>query len=269
MRILFLGDVTGPIGIAAIRKSLPLLRERLLPDFAVVNGENASNGRGITRADYLALKHAGADVITLGNHYRDKKQIDSFIGEYPDLLRPANLACYDKGRGYGVFEANGKKLGVVSMMGPAFLNEELNSQYDCMEEILSSGAMPKSVFVDFHGESTSEKELFLHCFASRVSAIIGTHTHVQTHDALIYKGTAFMADAGMCGEHNSIIGVSVESAMNKIVRQLGNPFCCNKEGAMIVEGCLIDVDEETGRAQSIKYIRLIDGEEWKDEPLHY
>ncbi|HIU44745.1 MAG TPA: YmdB family metallophosphoesterase [Candidatus Enteromonas pullicola] len=269
MRILFLGDVTGPIGIAAIRKSLPLLRERLLPDFAVVNGENASNGRGITRADYLSLKHAGADVITLGNHYRDKKQIDSFIGEYPDLLRPANLACYDKGRGYGVFEANGKKLGVVSMMGPAFLNEELNSQYDCMEEILSSGAMPKSVFVDFHGESTSEKELFLHCFASRVSAIIGTHTHVQTHDATIYKGTAFMADAGMCGEHNSIIGVSVESAMNKIVRQLGNPFCCNKEGAMIVEGCLIDVDEENGRAQSIKYIRLIDGEEWKDEPLHY
>ena len=102
-----------------------------------------------------------------------------------------------------------------------------------------------------------------------MSAIIGTHTHVQTHDATIYKGTAFMADAGMCGEHNSIIGVSVESAMNKIVRQLGNPFCCNKEGTMIVEGCLIDVDEETGWAQSIKYIRLIDGEEWKDEPLHY
>ena len=264
MRVLFLGDVVGPVGLQAVDALLPSLKERLLPHLTVVNGENASKGRGLTRADYNRLKAAGADVITLGNHFLDKKQISSFIDDCPDLIRPLNVADYDKGRGAMVYSGAGWQAAVVSILLPAFLPNKVNNPFEMLEEILPD--LPPIRIIDLHGESTSEKQLFFHCFRGRCSAILGTHTHVSTSDADIREGTAFIADVGMCGEDDSIIGVSPESVIRRIIKQDGTYFHCSETGVPLVCGAYLEIDD-LGRATRIVPFRFRDFQEVTYEPL--
>ena len=261
MRFLFLGDVVGPIGLRGGGEVLPKLKAALKPDIAIVNGENATRGRGIVRQDYLALKRSGADFITLGNHFLDKKALSSFIGEYPDLLRPLNAKGFDKGSGVAITEVNGLGVAILTITLPAFLNMELEDQYETMERILPS--LPKLSFIDLHGESTSEKQLFFHYFRGKVSAIAGTHTHVQTSDACIEGGTAFICDAGMCGESDSIIGVSYESAISRARYGQGR-FSCSEEGKYSVCGVCVDCDDASGRAIAIRPFTIKEGMEVTD-----
>lgn len=264
MRVLFLGDVVGPIGLQAVETLLPSLKERLSPHLSIVNGENASKGRGLTRADYNRLKGAGADVITLGNHFLDKKQISSFIDDCPDLLRPVNSSDYSKGQGVGVYETSAGPIAVISVLLPAFVQNKVDNPFEVVEKLLPD--LPPVRIIDLHGESTSEKQLFYHYFRGKCSAILGTHTHVMTADADIKDGTAFMADVGMCGEADSIIGVDPDSAIRRIIKQDGTHFHCNETGVSLLCGAYLEI-EANGKANKILPFRFLDHKEIAYEPL--
>lgn len=264
MRVLFLGDVVGPVGLQSLESLLPALKERLSPHLVIVNGENASKGRGLTRADYNRIKAAGADVITLGNHFLDKKQISSFIDDCPDLLRPLNSADYEKGRGLGVYKTSLGPVAVASILLPAFVNNKVHNPFEVFEKALAD--LPSIRIVDLHGESTSEKQLFCHYFRGRCSAILGTHTHVMTADAEIKEGTAFMADVGMCGADDSIIGVDPQSVINRLIKQDGTYFHCPEDGIGLVCGAYLEIEED-GKASRIIPFRFRDNKEIAYEPL--
>ena len=263
MKVLFLGDVVGRLGVDAIIARLPKLIRQYDLDFVIVNGENAAKGRGLFYKDYRDLVDAGVDCITLGNHYRSKQQIDDFIEDCDRLVRPANLRDYDLGEGALAFDCNGQELVVVNLLGKAFMTEEVNSGMVTMEEIIDSH--PDAIFfVDYHGEATSEKGLFAHFFDGEVAAVIGTHTHVQTNDARVLpKGTAFMSDAGYCGLAESVLGFTPESAIQTMVYGNGH-LKLDEEADARLCGAIIDIDEGSKLARGIETINLI----VKKEEIH-
>ncbi|MCK5374955.1 MAG: YmdB family metallophosphoesterase, partial [Alphaproteobacteria bacterium] len=225
MRVLFVGDIMGRSGREALEKYLPILKKDLSPDVIIVNGENSAHGRGITgkiNEQFLAL---GCDVITTGNHIWDQREILKYIANQPKLLRPANFPKQTTpGKGYYLHELmDGRKILVVNLMCRLFM-DPLDDPFACMEDILKEyqiGINCDSIFVDLHGEATSEKMSFGHHFAGRISAVMGTHTHVPTADAhIIDGGTAYMSDAGMTGDYVSIIGVKKETAIYRFTRKL-------------------------------------------------
>lgn len=257
MRILFFGDVVGLPGMKALEKSLRKLIKDYDADFVIVNGENASRGKGLTERDYLSLLDYGADCITLGNHYHSKKNIDDYIDDADNLVRPLNLKDYGYGSGSISFNIEGVEIRVTNILGEAFMKEEVISPIKAMENLLEQEE-PCIHIVDFHGESTSEKKVFASYFDGRVSAVLGTHTHVQTNDAQILKGgSAFCSDVGMCGDPDGIIGFDAESVINKIVLGGEEPFMINDEARMMVNGIFLDIDEETYLAKEIKTINRI------------
>jgi metallophosphoesterase (TIGR00282 family) len=255
MIILFIGDIIGKPGRDAALALTPILRNELGVDLVIANAENVAGGWGITPPLARVLLDGGIDVITMGNHTWAKTDGLDVIGEEPRVLRPANYPPGTPGRGSGLFKtANGDLVGVANLNGRTIM-EPLDDPFRAADEIITSyRKKTKVIFFDFHAETTSEKQAFgWHC-DGRVSAVVGTHTHVPTADERILPGgTAYISDAGMCGPEDSIIGMEIESALQRFRTQLPVRFRV-AEGKAVLNGVVIDVDEETGHARSITRI---------------
>jgi metallophosphoesterase (TIGR00282 family) len=255
LTVLFLGDIVGEPGRNAVIARLPELKQKHALDFIIVNGENAAGGRGITGKITIDLLRAGVSVVTTGDHIWDQKDIIAFLGLEPRLLRPLNYPEGAPGSGSIVLETPKGKIGVISVQARTFMQPILENPFRAVEAAVTKmRAETSNIVVDAHGETTSEKIALGRFLDGRVSAVIGTHTHVQTADEQIFPGgTAFMCDAGMCGPVNSILGRKIEPIMNRFISNLPASFPV-AGGEVRLHGALIEIDESTGRALRITRI---------------
>ncbi|MCA1964829.1 MAG: TIGR00282 family metallophosphoesterase [Prosthecobacter sp.] len=255
LRLLFLGDVVGEPGRKAVATLLPVLKEELAVDFAIVNGENAAGGRGITPKIAIGLMRAGAAVITTGDHIWDQKEIIPFMIDEPRLLRPINYPGSPPGQGSIVLETKKGRVGVINLQGRVFMKEGMENPFSRIAEVVQEMRRETPVIlVDFHAEATSEKVAMGWHLDGLVSAVIGTHTHVPTADErLLPKGTAYQSDAGMCGPMESVIGSEVQPVLERFHTALPTKFGVGK-GPVRVNGVLITVDAHTGRATAIERV---------------
>ncbi|GJL82899.1 MAG: metallophosphoesterase [marine bacterium B5-7] len=254
MLIFFAGDVIARSGRRALFQGLEELQSEEDIDFIVVNGENAAGGFGITRAVADEFFDNGVDVITTGNHVWDKREALDFIDDEPRLLRPHNYPHDTPGQGWYVAVArNGERVGVLCTMGRVFMHPDLDCPFRCADEILNKRpANVRVTLVDFHAEATSEKTAMGWYLDGRVSAVVGTHTHVPTADErVLTQGTAYISDVGMTGCYNSIIGMKTESSLARFVSKLPQRLE-PAPGAATLCAVLIDVDDSTGKARSIR-----------------
>ncbi len=254
-RLLFVGDVMGRTGRNAVFELLPEIKEKYSVDFCVANGENASGGSGLTRSGYDELRRAGVDYFTMGNHTFSKKEIYQLLAEGESIVRPANLPEPCSGEGMAIVPTkNGCKIAIINLIGRAFMHGSPLDPYAAARE-LTEKARERTpvVFIDFHAEATSEKEAMGYYMDGLASAVIGTHTHVQTADERILpKGTAYMTDAGRTGAVHSVLGMTVESAFSRLIE--GNEKKSRfrvAEGEFMLCGAVVNIDEETGRAKEI------------------
>lgn len=258
MRILFIGDIMGRSGREALEAYLPMLRRKLTPDIVIVNGENAASGAGITPKICDQFYAWGVDCITTGNHVWDQREIIPYIARDPKLLRPLNFPPGTPGNGAYRFRAkNGYEITVVNIMARLFM-DGLDDPFRAMKEFLEAEkSANRTIFVDIHGEASSEKMSFAHHFDGQVTAVVGTHTHIPTADAHVMKGgTAYMTDAGMTGDYDSVIGVQKSIAIHRFVKKMPGEKMKPASGPGTLCGCLVQVDAETGRAFKIDPIRV-------------
>ncbi len=256
MRILFLADVFGAAGRAAVEQRLPSLREELGAGFCVVNGENAADGRGLTPKLADKLLAAGADVVTTGNHVWARDELAPYLAGSERVIRPANVASGSPGRALAVAAAaDGTPVAVINLLGWLFLDVALGP-FEVIDELVEEARRrAKVVVVDFHAEATSEKIALARWLDGRVTAVIGTHTHVQTSDARVQPGgTAAITDAGMSGPHDSVIGVEADLAIRRM--RTGMPVRFRPaEGGVRLEGVVVDCEAD-GRATAIEPLRV-------------
>lgn len=252
LTVLFLGDVVGEPGRNAVIARLPELKQQYAIDFIVVNGENAAGGRGITGKITIDLLRAGVSVVTTGDHVWDQKDILSFIGTEPRLLRPINYPEGAPGAGSIVLETVKAKVGVINVQCRTFMQPILDNPFRAVEAAVQKmRTETPNIIVDVHGETTSEKIAMGRFVDGKVSAVLGTHTHVQTADEQIFPGgTAFLCDAGMCGPVNSVLGRTVEPILSRFVSNMPASFPV-AAGEVRLRGALITIDETTGRAVKI------------------
>jgi metallophosphoesterase (TIGR00282 family) len=260
MRLLFCGDVVGRSGREALVAALPGLRRDLVLDFVVVNGENAAHGFGITVKLAEEMFAAGADVVTTGNHVWAQRELITQIGNEPRILRPENFPTGTPGRGFGVFRAaNGAEVLVVNLMGRLFM-EALDDPFAAIERILgfhSLGARIAAAIVDFHGEATSEKVAMGHQLDGRVSLVVGTHSHIPTADGQVLPGgTAYQTDAGMCGDYDSVIGMTKEESLRRFLTRMPSGRMSPAQGPATVCGLFVETDDATGLALRAEPLRL-------------
>ena len=250
------GDVIGRPGRAAFAKYTPKLRQEKKVDLVVVNGENSAEGRGVTKKTMDELLLGGADVVTGGNHIWDKKEVLQFIDDEPYLLRPANYPTGVPGKGACVYPLRGQNVGVMNLSGRAFM-QELDCPFQRVEDLLRELSGECDVLLlDFHAESTSEKMAMGWYLDGRVTAVVGTHTHVQTADERILPGgTAFISDLGMVGPWNSVIGFTKEPVLAKTTTGMPARFEV-ADGPAVYSAVLLTVDEGTGKAAEIERIQI-------------
>ncbi len=257
MRILFIGDIVGKPGVEIVQQVVPALRREESIDLVIANGENAEAGSGITPAIYRKLKEAEVDCITLGDHVYRKRDIIQILESKPDILRPANYPPEAPGRGYTIVKTEtGVPVAVINLIGRVFMNP-VDCPYHAADHVLEEIAEDITIrFVDFHAEATSDKQLMGRYLDGRVSAVIGTHTHVATADEQIRPGgTAFQCDVGMTGPHDSILGRLTESVLETTYSFRPRNFHVAKNDVRL-SGVIIDIDLRTGKAQSIRRISI-------------
>ncbi|MGB0669983.1 MAG: TIGR00282 family metallophosphoesterase [Rhodospirillales bacterium] len=259
MRLLFLGDVMGSAGRTAVFDRLPRLRKELALDFVVVNGENAAHGFGITPRIVQAFYTAGVDVLTTGNHVWDRREIMNYIGDDPRLLRPLNYRSDSPGAGKGRYETDdGRRVTVVHAMGQLFMGE-VEDPFEAIRKAMADevlGGTADFILCDIHAEATSEKMAMGHFLDGRASAVVGSHSHVPTADAQILPGgTAYQSDAGMCGDYNSVIGMTVAPALGRFTGEDGGRLE-PAAGEATLCGVLIESDDKTGLARAIEPLRV-------------
>ena len=254
MKLLFVGDVVGGVGRRTFRAVLPELRERYAPDFVVVNGENAAGGVGITRRTADELFEIGADVITLGNHTYRHREVWGYLDERDEIIRPANFLALQPGHGSCVVERNGIRLGVVSLQGNLYLRSGRAAFTEADSQLEQLDGLVDHLLVDMHAEATSEKVGMGWYLDGRVTAVVGTHTHVPTADARVLPGgTAYMTDVGMTGPRGGVIGVKREQAVQALVTQLPVKFETSSEDPWLM-GVLITASQPM-RADAIEPVR--------------
>ncbi|MGB3147623.1 MAG: TIGR00282 family metallophosphoesterase [Paracoccaceae bacterium] len=261
MKILFLGDVMGRAGRKAVSDRLAGLRAEWALDFVVVNGENATGGMGLSPDHARALLAAGADCITLGDHAFDQKDMLSFIETEPRILRPINFAKTAPGRGFRLFDAaGGRKVLVTQVLGQVFMKRPFDDPFSALDAVLKNhplGGMAQAVVVDCHAEATSEKMGIGHWCDGRASMVVGTHTHVPTADAQILSGgTAYLSDAGMCGDYDSVIGMQKLEPMRRFVTGMAKERFSPAEGEATLSGLFVETDDKSGRALRTAMIRI-------------
>jgi metallophosphoesterase (TIGR00282 family) len=257
VRLLFLADVFGVAGRRAVEERLRSLRDELDADLCIVNGENIADGAGITPKLADGLLRAGADVVTLGNHTYRRDGIGDYLATSERVIRPANAGTWTPGRGLTVVEArNGVRVAVLNLLGSLYLDTPV-SPWEMVDALVDEARAQTPVIVlDFHGEATSEKMAMASWLDGRVTAVLGTHTHVQTNDARVLRGgTAAVTDAGMTGPHDSVIGVRAELAIRRMRTRLPVRFE-PAEGDVRIEGVVVDCSAETGRATGIELLRV-------------
>lgn len=260
MRLLYCGDVVGASGRKVILQHIPVLRAKLRLDFVVINGENAAHGFGITVRVCAEFYKVGVNVITLGNHAWDQREIVTYIDNEVRLLRPLNYPVGVPGRGAAVYDApGGRKILVAQVMGRMFM-EALDDPFAVLDVLLNQyplGRKVQAVIVDIHGEATSEKMALGHFVDGRASLLIGSHTHVPTADAQILpNGTAYQTDAGMCGDYNSVIGLAKEQPLARFRRKMPTDRLHPAEGEGTLCGVYVETDEVGGHARVIQPVRL-------------
>jgi 2',3'-cyclic-nucleotide 2'-phosphodiesterase len=251
MRALLVGDVVGGVGMRALLMRLPGLREEHRPDVVVVNCENAAAGAGTSPRQAQDLLDAGVDVLTGGNHTLRKPEIYPMLEAEPRMLPPANIAVRAPGRGIATVETAAGPVSVVNLMGAVFMTVS-ESPFRIIDELVERARRDAAiVLVDFHAEATSEKVAMAHHLDGRVTAVVGTHTHVQTADARVFpRGTAYVTDLGMTGPHDSVIGVRAETILQRFLT--GSPGRFEPaDGGVLVQGAVVEADPATGRATSI------------------
>ena len=256
MRILALGDVVSDYGCSFIRSKLPGIKRFFDIDLCVLNGENSAPGNGITpeSADYLIS--SGIDVITTGNHCFRRKEIYSYMDDHDFILRPCNYPDSSPGRGVVVYDMGRVQVGIINLMGTMFM-EPLENPFFSVEKALKTIDGCKIIIVDFHAEATSEKVAMAHYLDGRVSAVFGTHTHVQTADERILEnGTGFITDLGMCGVVNSVIGVKASLAIEKFTKQMPVRFDSENKGIRMINGCVFDINEHSGKCEKTERINI-------------
>ena len=258
--MLFLGDVMGKSGRTAIAGRLPKLRADWGLDFVVVNGENASQGAGLTAEHAKLLLAAGADCLTLGDHAFDQKDMIPFIEQEPRILRPLNFSKVAPGRGAKVFEATqGRKVLVLQALGQVFMKRPFDDPFSAVEAVLKThplGGAVQATILDIHAEASSEKMAMGHWADGQASLVVGTHTHVPTGDAMILdKGTAYQTDAGMCGDYNSVIGMEKLEPLRRFITGMSSARFEPAGGEATLSGVYVETDDKTGKATRVAMVR--------------
>ncbi|HXV04272.1 MAG TPA: TIGR00282 family metallophosphoesterase [Gaiellaceae bacterium] len=256
MKLLFVADVNGAPGTRAVERLLPDLREELGVDFCAVNGENAADGLGITPQIAEKILASGADVITLGNHTWRRKEVIPYLAEADRVIRPANLSSHTPGRGMTIGEAaDGTPVAVINVLGQLFLSPP-HGPWEVIDDLVAEARRTTRVIVvDFHGEATSEKVAMAAYLDGKVTAVLGTHTHIQTNDARVLPGgTAAITDAGMTGPHDSVIGVVTELAVEQMRTGIPIRFRTAKDGVRL-EGVVVECGAD-GRATRCETVRV-------------
>lgn len=260
MKILFIGDIVGAPGRQALSDYLPRLKQQYKPQVTIANGENASGGRGLSEKNYKELKTCGVDIVTMGNHTWDHSEIYDYIDRTPSLIRPANYPDSEAtpGRGMTFIRVNDQELAVINLHGRSFMGD-FDSPFKVGQQLVAEAKKRTDyIFVDFHAETTSEKEAMGWFLDGTASAVVGTHTHVQTGDERILpQGTAYVTDVGMTGFYDGILGMEKEPILEKFLTQMPTRFSVPKGGRKRLNACLIDLKTD-GRARSIKMIRIDD-----------
>ncbi len=256
MKILFIGDIVGSPGREAVKKLLPELKKEYRLNFVIANAENAAGGSGITLAVAEELFASGLDVLTSGDHIWKKREILEIINQEERILRPTNFPAGAPGHGWGVFKTkDGLKVGVVSVQGRVFM-EALECPFRASRQAQESlSGQTKIIIVDIHAEATSEKVALGWYLDGKVSAVLGTHTHIQTADERILpQGTAYITDVGMAGPLDSVIGRKIEDVLERFLTCVPTRFEVAKENIQL-QGVVLDIDEKTGKARSIVRIQ--------------
>jgi metallophosphoesterase (TIGR00282 family) len=257
LNILFIADMVGKPGRWAVSQLLPDFRRIHQIDFTIANVENAAGGFGLTKEIARKIRSYGVDCLTSGNHIWDRKDIYPYLDEEEHILRPANYPLGAPGRGAGVFETNrGEKIGVLNIQGRVYI-KEIDCPFRVAEEQVKKLKEETNIIVvDLHAEATSEKVALGWYLDGKVSAILGSHTHVQTADETVLpKGTAYITDAGMTGAHDSVIGINKKDAIARFLLQIPRRFTLAKEDIRFC-GVLVKIETETGRALSIERVKI-------------
>jgi len=260
VRLLFIGDVVGAPGLSAVRTLVPALRRAERLDAVIANAENASNGSGLTPKDYRQLRAAGVDAITLGDHIYRKVEIAEILRQ-PDepVCKPANFPTAAPGHEFALVNVSGVRLAVVSLLGRTYM-KPVDCPFTAMDRVMAKLAGRADVIVvDVHAEATADKYLMLHYLKGRVSAVLGTHTHVQTADEQILGGTAFLCDAGMTGPFDSVLGRRVDRLLSTALDFVPTMFDV-ATGDVRLCGAIVDVDPRTGKATAIKRVMVREGD---------
>ena len=252
MKLMFIGDVVGAVGCRFLASKIKFLRQRYGADILVVNGENSATGNGITNVSAEMLTQLGADVITTGNHAFKRHEAQTIYDSIPHLIRPANFPEGVYGRGVYVLDMGRVQVAVINLMGTAFL-DPIDNPFTVIDKILKKIDTP-NIILDFHAEATAEKKAMGYYLDGRITALFGTHTHVQTADEQILPGgTAYITDAGMTGPEESVLGVEKSIAIEKMRFHIPVRFTEANTKCFIC-GAVVDFDEKTGRARSIERI---------------
>lgn len=257
MKILFIGDVVGSPGRNMVKKYLPKLKQKYHPQLTVINGENAAGGKGITAEIAKTLFELGAQVITLGNHTWDQKGIGDYLAENSNIIRPANYPEGTPGYGYTIVNVNEYHIGIINLQGRTYL-PALDCPFRKADQIIEEiKKVTPIILVDFHAEATSEKQAMGWYLDGRVSAVVGTHTHVQTADERILpQKTAYISDVGMTGPRNGILGMNKESVLYRFLTAMPARFEVDKGGNDQLNGVFIEVDPKHGTALQIERIQI-------------
>jgi 2',3'-cyclic-nucleotide 2'-phosphodiesterase len=258
MRILILGDVVGRPGRRAVQELVPALVKQEQIDLAIANAENAAGGMGVDVKSAGELFGAGVHVLTSGNHIWKKKEIYPYLEDHPNLVRPANFPEGAPGRGWCEWQGtNDLRALIINLQGRVFMPNHVDDPFRCVDRLLQQhGQHSRIVIVDMHAEATSEKNAMGWHLAGRVSAVYGTHTHIQTADERILpNGTAYITDVGMCGPSDSVIGIEKDAVINGFKSQLPRKFEVAR-GNVLLQGIILDVDASTGQAQTIRRLQV-------------
>lgn len=257
LSILFLGDINGQIGREAVKKILPALKMKGRADLVIANSENLAHGNGVNEAGIKEMIAAGVDWFTGGDHsFGNTAHLKLYDSGLP-LLRPANYSKSAPGSGYALIEVKGQKILLINLIGQVFMAQDFNNPFTEAEEILSNLASKNisAIIIDMHAEATSEKAALFHYLDGRVSAVLGTHTHIMTADAQISKaGTAFISDAGMAGFADGVIGVAKEGIIKTFLSQIKQPHVIPEKGRAIMSAVYLEIDARTRQAKKIKPI---------------
>lgn len=263
MNLLFIGDVVGSPGRDMVKEYVPKIKEKYRPNFTIINGENAAGGRGITEKIYREFLGSGAQAVTLGNHSWDNKEIFEFIESAKNMVRPANFPEGTPGKGLVFFKVNDVEVAVINLQGRTFM-PPLDCPFKKADELVEiAQERTPFIFVDFHAEATSEKQAMGWYLDGRVSAVVGTHTHVQTADSRILPGgTGYLTDVGMTGPYDGILGMEREAVITKFLTSLPVRFEVPKAGRTQLSGVYMELDRKTGKSKKMERILINEDNPW-------